>query len=127
MIIDYLKLGVISLVFSVVTGFGYLGYSKIKQIGYEEAKVEYQVKYKEYVDSHQTKLDSIVKTSEVLLVESRKSNVDTLKGINTILASTKGKPLVIVKDGGCVPSPTFTDSISEINKQVNEKMKGKVK
>lgn len=127
MIIDYLKLGVITLAFSGIMGFGYLGYSKIKQVGYEEAKVEYEKKYKEYVDAHQAKLDSIVKTSDVLLAESRKSNVNTLKGINTILAKSKGKPLVIVKDGGCVPSPAFIDSISEINKQVNEKMKGKVK
>lgn len=127
MIIDYFKLGVITLALSGVMGFGYLGYSKIKHIGYEEAKVEYEKKYQEYVDAHQAKLDSIVKISDTLLVESRKSNVDTLKGINTIIAKSKGKPLVIVKEGVCVPSPTFTNSISEINKQVNEKMKGKVK
>ena len=125
--ITEIKLIVAAVALSSTLGLGYLGYSKVKHIGYEEAKVEYEKKYQEYVTAHQTKLDGIVKTSDVLLAEARKGNADTLKGINNILVATKGKPLVIVKDGGCVPSPTFTDSISEINKQVNEKMKGKVK
>lgn len=115
-----------AIVFSSITGVGYLGYSKIKNVGYEEAKVEYDAKYKEYVEAHQAKLDSIVKTSDALLIEGRASNAKTLEGITKILTKSKGKPLVIIKDGVCVPTQSFTNSISEINKQVNENMKGKL-
>lgn len=103
-----------------IMGSIYAGYSHIKHIGYEEAKVTYEQKFKDYEVQRDAKLDKIVDLSRVLVSESRKNNAATTKSIAAVLEAAKTKPLVVVKDGECTPSQTFSDSILTINKRINQ-------
>lgn len=101
----------------------YAGYSHIKQIGYREAEVVYQKQIQDYKDSIGKKIDKIETLSTTLVSESRDNNEAVSKDIEDILKKVKGKPLVIVKDGECTPSKTFSDSIGELNKRANQAIK----
>lgn len=105
---------------------GTFGYKGIKQQGYLEAKSEYDAKFNEYVKLNQSKVDKIISTSNVILSEQRKNTIKAQKGVNSILNSTKGKVLVIEKEGKCVPTQDFLDSIPQINKQINLDLQGKL-
>ena len=102
----------------------YFGYSYIKQLGYNEAQIVYEKKIQEYQDTVLVKINSIESLSNTLATESRVTNEAVSKDIDDILKRVRGKSLVVVKDGGCTPSKTFSDSISEINKRANQSIKG---
>lgn len=103
-----------------VVGSIYAGYSHIKHIGYIEAETKYELVIKEYEDKRNAKINRIADLSEVLVSESRKNNAATTKSIAAVLEAAKTKPLVVVKDGECTPSQTFSDSILTINKRINQ-------
>lgn len=102
----------------------YMGYSYIKHIGYKEAEVVYQQKIQEYQNTVLNKINTIESLSNTLATESKASNEAVAKDIEDILKKVKGKPLVVIKDGECIPSKTFSDSISEINKRANQSIQG---
>lgn len=111
--------------FILATALGLLlffGYSYVKQIGYAEAEVVYQKKIQEYEDRIVQKIDSIEALSTTLVKSSKANNDALAEDIASILVRVNGKPLVIVKDGKCTPSQTFTDSISAMNKRANQTM-----
>lgn len=108
----------------IIAGGSYFVYEKVKDIGYQQAKTEDAVVIKNYEDAIVKKINAIQLTSTTLASESRDNALILTSSINTILKATKGKSLVIVKDGGCVPSQTFSDTFNKVNKQVNENMKG---
>src|ERR1035437_3386739 len=108
----------------IIAGGSYFVYEKVKDIGYQQAKTEDAVVIKNYEDAIVKKINAIQLTSTTLASESRDNALILTNSINTILKATKGKSLVIVKDGGCVPSQTFSDTFNKVNKQVNENMKG---
>lgn len=108
----------------IIAGGSYFVYEKVKDIGYQQAKTEDAVVIKNYEDAIVKKINAIQLTSTNLASESRDNALILTSSINTILKATKGKSLVIVKDGGCVPSQTFSDTFNKVNKQVNENMKG---
>lgn len=101
----------------------YLGYTHVKSIGYEEASTKYEARIKDYEDNVARKIDSIETLSNTLAIESRENNEIVARDIEDILKKVKGKPLVIVKDGECTPSKTFSDSIGELNKRANQAIK----
>lgn len=101
----------------------YLGYAHVKGIGYEEASLKYEARIKEYEDNIVKKIDSIESLSNTLAIESRENNEIVARDIEDILKKVKGKPLVIIKDGECIPSTTFSNSIGELNKRANQAIK----
>ena len=103
-----------------VVGSIYAGYSHIKHIGYVEAETKYEQVIKDYETKRDAKIRSIEELSGILVTETRKNNDATAKSIAAVLLATKTKPLVVVKDGECTPSQTFSDSIITINKRINE-------
>ena len=103
-----------------VMGSIYAGYNHVKRIGYEEAETKYQLVIKDYEAKRDAKIDKIVDLSGVLVDEARKNKDSTNKSLQAILAAAKTKPLVVVKDGECTPSQTFSDSILTINKRINQ-------
>lgn len=98
----------------------YLGYSHVKQIGYKEAEVVYQEKILEYEKTLLVKINNIETLSNTLALESRENSEVLARDIEDILKKVKGKPLVVVKNGECIPSKTFSDSIGELNKRANQ-------
>lgn len=109
---------------SLVTALGYTGYSKVKQIGYDEAASKYELLIKNNQDEINAKIRSIEVNSN-LLIEQQKANSTALASdISSITKGLKGKTLTtIVKNGECTPSTTFSDSFTTINKRVNESLK----
>ena len=105
----------------------YLGYAHIKSIGYAEASVVYEQKIRAYEDGINKKIDTIQALSTSLVVNTTINNDLLAKDVSGILDRVKGKPLVIVKNGECVPSQTFSDTFNQINKRTNESMKGSAK
>lgn len=108
---------------SSIMGLGYLGYSKIKAIGYQEASAKYEERIKEYNSKVLAKVEAIEQNSIVLSEEARTNNAKLQKNITSVVSTMKGKTLTIVKNGECTPSKTFTDSFNQINHIVNENIK----
>ena len=123
MISTQIKFIIISIILLVFSGMGYLGYSKVKAIGYTEASVKYEAIIKEYNTELIARVCSIESTSNTLAKESRENNEALAKDISKILSSVKGKTLTIVKNGECVPNKTFSDSFGELNRSVNQSIK----
>ena len=105
----------------------YAGYSHIKQIGYNEAEAKYTQIMHQYETDVNKKIDTIVAMSNSLATINQANNEQLTNDISAILSKVKGKQLVVVKNGECVPSQTFSDSFGQINKQVNLNMKGSQK
>lgn len=99
-------------------------YTKVKDIGYQEATTKYEQLISAHILANQEKLANLEKLSTKLVQITTESDITNTKNIGKISASIKGKSLVIVKDGQCNPSPTFLGSFDEINKQANESMRG---
>lgn len=110
---------------SVVLSLGSCaGYNKIKAIGYDEAATKYQLVIDEQKALIDTKLLNVEKLANNLAVETKFNNESLFRDIKSIAKEFKGKTLTVVKDGNCVPTPTFSDSFTQINLRTNESIKG---
>jgi hypothetical protein len=115
---------VLGVLLSVLLSTGiYLGYSHIKNIGYLEAEAKYTTIIKTYEDSVNNKIDTVVSMSNELATANKANNEQLVTDVTTILSKVKGKQLVIIKNGECVPSQTFSDSFVQINQRVNQSIK----
>ena len=108
---------------SLVTALGYTGYSKVKQIGYEEAATKYELLLKNNQDDINAKIRSIEVNSNLLIEQQKLNSTALANDISSITKGLKGKTLTIIKNGECTPSATFSDSFTTINKRVNESIK----
>ena len=108
---------------AAIGGLGYTGYSKIKQIGYDEATAICELNNKERQALIDEKIRNIEVNSNVLIELQKVSNENLSNDIAKISKGFKGKTLTIVKNGECTPSATFSDSFNTINKRVNESLK----
>lgn len=108
---------IIALLFaSLIYVFGDIRYKS----GYEAAEDKYTPVIEQYKNLVNTKIAVLETLSESLLTENRNNTNILNKNISTIITNTKAKPLVVIKEGGCVPSQEFSDSFVLINKKVNE-------
>lgn len=101
----------------------YMGYLHIKSIGYKEAEQKYSQIIKSYENDVNKKIDSVVMSSAFLMEQNRTNNTKLAKDMQVILAQTKNKPLVVIKDGECSPSETFSDTLRTINQRANETLR----
>lgn len=118
-----LKLAGWTLAISAILGGLYAEYQHIKGIGYKEAEDKCIQKFAEYEKERDEKIANIEKLAGILVNEGRASQAALATDISIILKNSKSKPLVVVKDGECTPSPTFSDSILTINKRINQNIK----
>lgn len=91
--------------------------------GYEKAEVKYVKMINDETIKTNTKITAIEANSNTLVTESRIANEILAKDIKGILFGIKGKTLTIVKDGGCLPTQTFSDTFNTVNKRVNQNMR----
>lgn len=113
------------LLLSVVLSLGScVGYNKVKAIGYDEAATKYQLVIDEQKALIDTKLLNVEKLAFTLAAETKFSTESLSRDIKSIAKGFKGKTLTVVKDGNCVPTPTFSDSFTQINLRTNESIKG---
>ena len=107
----------------VVVGSVLFIYDKGSTDGYAKAEAKYTQMINEQNIKISDKISNIEANSNILVTESRASNATLTKDVKGILLGVKGKTLTIVKDGGCTPSQTFSDTFNSVNKRVNQSMK----
>ena len=104
-----------------------MGYNHIYQQGHQAGYVVAEAKYTKIINDNTTavnkKIDNIETLAGNLVAINTASNDKMTEDIASILSKVKGKPLVIVKNGDCVPNQTFSDSFIQINKRANQAMK----
>lgn len=110
-------------VIAIVIAAAFSGYSHIKQIGFDEGFNQQQQRIDTLVATIGTKIDDIEDTSNKLAAEAKMRDEVLSSDISIILAKTKGKTFTIVKNGECTPSPTFSDTINQLNKRANQTIK----
>ena len=114
-------------VFAILAALGYFAYSNIKQSGYREAESKYQQIIQDHVMQVNKKIDAIEALSNQLVAQDRENAQLLAQDIATIVKNTRNKPLTsTTKEGVCVPSQTFSDSLSKINQRANQSVKDKV-
>lgn len=119
----YIRLAIIAGILALLSTLGYLGYSHVKGIGYEEAEVKYLKIIQEQNDKVAVKIDGIEKLSNTLVVASKNSQVKFSSDIKGILAEIQGKPLYYLKDGQCTPTVEFSDSLRKVIQRSNQEIK----
>lgn len=113
--------------FALLAAFGYFAYSNIKQAGYQEAEVKYQQIIQDHVVQVNKKIDAIETLSNQLVMQDREHAQLLSQDIALIVKNTRNKPLTsTTKEGVCVPSPSFSDTLSKINQRANQSTKDKV-
>lgn len=119
-----IKLILIAAILSLTGSLGYLGYSKVKQIGYAEAEDKYTKIIAEHNKVIDTKITQLEKSSRALVSLTESNNTELTQNIGKIVLGLNGKTLTIIKDGKCIPTKEFSDSFGKLNSAVNESMKG---
>jgi septal ring factor EnvC (AmiA/AmiB activator) len=73
------------------------------------------------------KIDAIEALSNQLVAQDRKNSQLLAQDIAVIVKNTRNKPLTTTtKQGVCIPAPTFSDTLSNINQRANQSIKDKV-
>jgi hypothetical protein len=100
---------------------GFFIYNKIYTRGYEQAHlecVEARQKYEQELQDKITQLESSLATTQQ---QANKKQQKLTKQITEITQQLKQQPVTIVKNGECLPSPNFVDSIGEAIMRANQK------
>ena len=124
---DYVRLAIITVVTSLLLGFGYAGYSKVKDIGFQEAKALCELNFKKYEEERDAKIAEVEASSRSLVAENQKTADRLTQKMSATIKQLKNQPLVIVKENKCELTETFSGSFAKINQTVNESMKGNQK
>ena len=119
-----IKLAFIAGILSLTGSLGYLGYSKVKQIGYEEAETKYTKIIAEHNKAVDEKIRELEKSSRQLVALTEANNTKLTQNIGQIVLGLNGKTLTVIKNGKCVPTKEFSDSFGKLNGAVNESIKG---
>lgn len=119
-----IKLAFLAGVLSLTGSLGYLGYSKVKQIGYEEAETKYTKIIAEHNKEIDIKITELEKSSRELVTLTEVNNTKLTQNIGQIVLGLNGKTLTVIKDGKCIPTKEFSDSFGKLNGAVNQSMKG---
>lgn len=119
-----IKLILAGVIATAVSGGIYGAYKHVEGIGYDKAMVLCAENTRKYEEKINGKIDKIEANATLLVTETRASNELLQTNVSAILKNTKGKTLTIIKNGECNPSQTFSDTFGNVNKRVNESMKG---
>lgn len=113
------------LVSLLVGGAGAFGISKVKSWGYDKAHAECLASAAKYQTELNIKIESLITLSNTLALENRKNTTVLSADVDSILKEVRAKPVTIIKNGKCIPSPVVATSLININKRINESIKGK--
>ena len=98
-----------------------LVYNYVYQRGVAATTQVYEAKLKAQQDLIDKRIANIEQTSQVLAEQSKIAATSTHADLAKILQAAKNKPLVVYKNGECIPSQTFLDSWNQINLRGNQK------
>lgn len=98
----------------------YFIYNKIYDIGYRSAAVEYTKIIDEYKANQIKRIDTLVATSDQLVLQLLNNNKQRQIDFTNILSSIKNKPMYTIEQGVCKPSEDyinlFNESVNRANK-----------
>lgn len=120
---NYIKLAIITFILSSITGLGYVGYNKIKDKGFQEAKAICEQNFKKYEEERDAKIAKIEADSRILVNENQKKADKLTKKMSETIKQLKSQPLVIIKENKCEITETFSGSFAKINQTANQSMK----
>lgn len=104
-----------------IVGVGAITYSHIYNKGKEEANQACAQARQQDAIEMKAKITKIEEALTQLASNNDKQTKALAKDINTILINIKKEPITIIKDGKCIPSPTFIDSINQAINRANSK------
>lgn len=93
-----------------------------RNFGQEHCAAKYEQQIKERDEAINKQVSELNQTSNKL-ADTQKVDVQNLRrDLQKIITQVReGKqPVVIFKDGNCLPTETFVDAVNKINKRVNE-------
>ena len=100
---------------------GYGTYSYVRNLGYQEANKECIDKFNKYQSEIDTKIGEIQTGISGISGTLVAQNENLSQDISIILARTKNKPTVVVKEGKCIPSDTFVKDINDAIERANKR------
>ena len=119
--IDQVKLIIGAVILAATLLLGYAGYSHVKDIGYQEAKVECDEKFAEYQKKVNERLERIEGKVSGITTDLISSNTELNTGVSQILESMRNTPSVTIKGGKCVPTQEFVNNLNSAIEKANKK------
>ena len=117
-----LKLALYVLAFVLTGGLLYGGYSYVKNIGYQEAQAECNVKFDEYNKKMEARLGDLQTSISTMAEEIITQNQSMASDITIIARTTARKgPTTTIIEGKCTPSATFVEGINEAIDRANKR------
>lgn len=113
-----------TVILALLSGFVYSAYNWAYNAGYDKATLKYSAMVEKQEKAIDEKLEKLFVASSQLVAQTASKQQQLDKALNTIALKASKKPLVIYKEGACIPTETFLNSFSEINLTANENMKG---
>lgn len=121
--ITQLRLTMIAAILISFTGFGYIGYTKIKDIGFQEATAICTLNFKKYEAEREARIAEVEATARTLVANNKRKSNKLTEQMNETIKQLKNQPLVVLKENNCELTETFSDSFSKINHTANQSMK----
>ena len=100
---------------------GFFIYNKIYTRGYEQAHLECVKAKQQYEQELQAKVTQLEDKLAITQQLANKKQQKLTKQILTISQQLKTEPVTIIKNGECLPSANFVDSINQAIIKANEK------
>lgn len=116
-----MKLIAIGLAIILVLGVLYWIYSSIYDSGYRAASIECDQKFAQLQKETNEKLFSLQSSLQNISGDLGVQQASLASDMSTILQTIRKKPTVVVKDGKCVPSQEFVNSINKAIDRANKK------
>jgi vacuolar-type H+-ATPase subunit I/STV1 len=116
-----IKIVVSIFVFAGLIIAGFFIYNKIYTRGYEQAHLECAEARQQYEQELQVKVTQLEDKLATTQQLANKKQQKLTKQILTISQQLKTEPVTIIKNGECLPSTNFLDSINQAIIKANER------
>jgi hypothetical protein len=106
---------------SVVVALLGVGYNTAYTHGRLAGESDCIAKTEELIQQIHARISQVEKALDKVADLAEQQEVQMSKDIDTILKKIKAKPVVIVKNGKCVPTTNFLEGINEAIRRANQK------
>lgn len=111
----------IGLAVILVIGALYWVYSSIYDSGYKQANIECTEKFQQYQKETDERLANLQADLQVVGGKLGSQQAGLRSDMAKILTTVRQQSIIISKDGKCIPSPEFVDSINKAILRANQK------
>ena len=108
-------------IISVIVALLGVGYNTAYTHGKLAGESDCIAKTEELIQQIHNRISQAEKTLDKLAALTEQQEVQMSKDIEAILKKIKAKPVVVVKNGKCVPTTNFLEGINEAIRRANQK------